>query len=400
LKKMKTIKIVLNCILLSGVILTTASCHNHSAGHSHADESMAESHDHAADHDHIADTHAAAHPGEVHFTKAQARACGLALETVKAGEFYQVIRTSGRLEALSGAQKTVVAPSNGTVALAGRGIYEGMEVKKGDVLYYVSAKTLAEGDQMAKAKAEFEAARQQYERAQALVADRIISEQEFEQARTRYEIAKASFEGQSGSYSEKGAAVTAPSDGYVAEVMKSAGEYVSTGDAVLVLGDNSRMALCADVPEADYRFLKQIQSANFKTVYDDTLYSTAELNGRVASFSKATQGAYIQIVFEFDNRAQLVPGSYAQVYLEGKAQSGVISVPVSALIEEQGIMSVFVQEDEEIFRKQEVRIGRSDGRRTEVLSGLNEGDRVVVSGAYNVKLATASSAIPGHTHNH
>lgn len=63
-------------------------------------------------------------------------------------------------------------------------------------------------------------------------------------------------------------------------------------------------------------------------------------------------------------------------------------------------MSVFVQEEEEIFRKQEVRIGRSDGRRTEVLSGLNEGDRVVVSGAYNVKLATASSAIPGHTHNH
>jgi multidrug efflux pump subunit AcrA (membrane-fusion protein) len=47
-----------------------------------------------------------------------------------------------------------------------------------------------------------------------------------------------------------------------------------------------------------------------------------------------------------------------------------------------------------------VTLGGSDGQRFEVLSGLNEGDKVVTRGAIHVKLASASNAIPAHTHEH
>ena len=61
---------------------------------------------------------------------------------------------------------------------------------------------------------------------------------------------------------------------------------------------------------------------------------------------------------------------------------------------------MYLQEDHEVFRKQEVKTGAEDGRRVEILSGLKAGDRVVTQGAYHVKLASASNAIPPHTHSH
>ena len=48
----------------------------------------------------------------------------------------------------------------------------------------------------------------------------------------------------------------------------------------------------------------------------------------------------------------------------------------------------------------EVKLGESNGIRTEIVSGLKPGDNVVTKGAYNVKLASASNIIPAHTHNH
>ena len=39
-------------------------------------------------------------------------------------------------------------------------------------------------------------------------------------------------------------------------------------------------------------------------------------------------------------------------------------------------------------------------RRVQILSGIKAGDRVVTQGAYQVKLACASNAIPAHSHEH
>ena len=57
--------------------------------------------------------------------------------------------------------------------------------------------------------------------------------------------------------------------------------------------------------------------------------------------------------------------------------------------------------EEGIFEKREVKIGQTDGSRTEIVGGLKAGETVVSKGAYQVKLAASSSVIPeGHNHNH
>ena len=106
------------------------------------------------------------------------------------------------------------------------------------------------------------------------------------------------------------------------------------------------------------------------------------------------------VSFSIRKTDDLVPGSFAEIWLLCAEREGVISVPQSAITEEQGINFVYLKLDSQCYRKQEVSLGASDGQRTEVLDGLEPGDNVVVRGAYNVKLASASNAIPAHTHNH
>lgn len=385
--------------------MVTVSCGNfHSSAEKHDPHSEHDSHGHPGKHD-INDEydphgHHEEHSTDVHFTHSQAQACHLAVEELRYGGFHPVLRATGRIGLLPGAGITAVAPASGTVSYPDTPILDGTKVKKGDVLFYVSAGNLAEGDQMARAKAEYEAALKQYTRAQSLVEDKIISQQEFEDIKRRYELSSAAYAGKNGAYSEKGTAVLSPIDGYVLDLKVNAGDYVSIGAALALVADYSRLALEVDAPATDYSFLKGVESANFSLTGSERLYCLDKMNGKVISCSKNADGAFIRMLFAFDGDQDMLPGSFAQVYLLGRSIQNCISVPAGAIIEEQGITSVFVQEEEEIFRKQEVTLGQSDGKRVVVLSGLSEGDKVVVRGAYNVKLASLSSAIPGHTHNH
>ena len=67
---------------------------------------------------------------------------------------------------------------------------------------------------------------------------------------------------------------------------------------------------------------------------------------------------------------------------------------------EMGNFYVYRQLDEEGYQKQEITLGANNGKEVQVLSGLTPGDRIVTRGAYQVKMASASAAIPGHTHEH
>ena len=56
--------------------------------------------------------------------------------------------------------------------------------------------------------------------------------------------------------------------------------------------------------------------------------------------------------------------------------------------------------DEEGYKKQPVTLGADNGERVQILSGVKAGDKVVTQGAYQVKLAGATNAIPAHSHEH
>ena len=170
----------------------------------------------------------------------------------------------------------------------------------------------------------------------------------------------------------------------------------------MTLTQNRRLFLRAEVSERYYKYLSGVVSANFKTPYDDRVYALDELHGRVLSYGKSTDDSlfYLPITFEFDNRVDVVPGSYVEIYLLSGEMKDVMVLPKTAITEEQGVNFVYLQVDAEGYKKQEVKLGADNGREVQVLSGVHAGDKVVVEGAYHVKLASASNAIPAHTHEH
>jgi len=113
------------------------------------------------------------------------------------------------------------------------------------------------------------------------------------------------------------------------------------------------------------------------------------------------QSVFIPVTFEFDNTGDFLSGSFAEIYLLSSALPNCISVPVSALSEEQGLYFVYIQLDEEVYLKREVKLGQNNGERVQILSGLKIGDNVVKQGVMQLKLAANANVIPeGHSHSH
>ena len=107
------------------------------------------------------------------------------------------------------------------------------------------------------------------------------------------------------------------------------------------------------------------------------------------------------VSFSFDNDGTVVPGSAVEVYLLGTSSRQAITVPRSAISEQQGDYFVYERLDEDCYRKVPVVLGEDDGDRVEIKSGLQPGTDVVTGGVTTVKLAGASGAVPaGHSHSH
>ena len=230
----------------------------------------------------------------------------------------------------------------------------------------------------------------------------IVSEAEFNTIRETYENARIAYEALSPSEDGKGVAVKSPYSGYVENLLVKDGEFVALGTPLAAITKTERLQLRADVSERYYAYLPKITSANIRVPSVGRTYQLDELQGRLLSYGKASGDSsyYIPVTFEFRNTGDLVPGAFVEVYLLSKERENVISLPVSAITEEQGLYFVYVRLDEEGYKKQEVKLGATDGERVEVISGLTGGEQVVMQGAIYVKLSSASNAIPAHTHNH
>ena len=100
-------------------------------------------------------------------------------------------------------------------------------------------------------------------------------------------------------------------------------------------------------------------------------------------------------------KRQIKAGMYAEVFLKTNEREQQLSIPVSAIIDEDGLHTAYVQAEGEAFQKRIIKTGITDGGYIQVIEGLKGGERVVTTGAYQVRLAALSpgSAI-GHGHVH
>ncbi len=334
-------------------------------------------------------------------TQEKAQTAGVVVNEIQPKSFNQIIRTSGEIISAQNNETTVIATSSGVVSFP-TVVVEGRNVSRGTNLAVISSRHLPEGDPTERARIAYEAAKDEYDRALLLVESAIVSRQEFASIKERYENARISYETLANQAGNDGQQVQAPINGYIKNCLVKSGDYVTVGQPLMTITQNRRLFLRAEVSERYYNALRTITSANFKTPYDDRVYRLSDLNGKVLSYGKSTDTTnfYIPITFEFDNKGDIIPGSYVEIYLISTEMPNVLVLPKTAITEEQGLNFVYLQLDAECYKKQEVKLGVDNGQEVQVISGVNAGDKVVVKGAYHVKLASASNAIPAHSHEH
>ena len=383
----------------------THAGHDHShEGHNHEHEGHDHEHETVEEHaGHNHESKATKHSDEIIFPKAQAAKTTFEVREIQPASFNQVVKTTGQVLAAPGDEAVIVATSNGVVSFSSNKLTEGTKVQKGQSLFQISSKDIAEGDYYTKVKATYEAAKASYDRAEALVKDKIISQKEFESTKLEFENAKTAYNAVSNNKTAKGVSVNAPINGHMKNILVKEGEYITVGQPLATVSQNQRLVLRAEVSQRYYNAMQSVKSANFKTPYDNKVYSLEDLNGRLLSFGKTSNenSFFIPVSFEFDKKGEVIPGSFVEVYLISSPIENTLSIPVSALTNEMGIYYVYVQIDEEGYRKQEVALGANNGKEVQIIKGLHPGDRVVTQGAYQVKMASASGAIPhGHSHEH
>ncbi|WP_321481092.1 efflux RND transporter periplasmic adaptor subunit [uncultured Bacteroides sp.] len=374
------------------MLLALASCNHQSKEHTHEHE--ADKHDHEA-------INGKSHEDEIILSKTKAEMAGVKVVTLQPQNFHQIIKTSGKILPAQGDESVVVATMPGIVSFQQKRV-AGVAVNRGSRLLTISSQNIVNGDPVQKARIDYETAQKEFERMKTLVKNQIVSEKEFNLAKQNYENARISYQAVAKNHSGNGQIVSAPISGFIKSVMIKEGDYVETGQPLMTISQNRKLLLQAEVSEKYYSALKHISSGNFKTPYSETTYALSKLNGKLLSFGKAADdnSYYIPVIFEFDNKEGIIPGSYVEVYLQSGSLGKVIALPHSAITEEQGLYFAYLQVDEEGYKKQEIELGADDGENVEIVSGLKEGDRVVISGAYHIKLASASNAIPAHSHEH
>ncbi len=165
-----------------------------------------------------------------------------------------------------------------------------------------------------------------------------------------------------------------------------AGSKISAGQPVFQILDLQDVQVRAQVEEADIpRVLEGQEVEVYLDAYPDTVFT-----GKVVQVGiKAEQGSAGTTVFPVIVRLDRseVPlrlGYNATVDIKVLSREGIISLPVTAVLLEDGASYVYVVEDGRA-RKREVKTGEKSEEWVEVTSGLAEGERVVVEGVGKVK---------------
>lgn len=195
------------------------------------------------------------------------------------------------------------------------------------------------------------------------------------------------------------AEVLSPADGVVAVAQASPGETVEKGWKLFEVSDLSSVWVEARVYETEAAELPAVTGALVTSQALEAPVAASRVVGVGAALDSAS--GTIPLVFEVPNPGgRLRVGSHVTLAVAAGAPRAALALPDGALIDEEGSWAVYVQDGGESFSRRLVEPGLRDGGWVEIRSGLKAGERVVTRGAYKVKLAASSSAIPAHGHAH
>jgi membrane fusion protein (multidrug efflux system) len=314
---------------------------------------------------------------------------------VNATTWSSVLTAVGSLEAVQGV--TVTAELSGKVVQIA--FAPGNRVKAGDLL--VRQDTTSEEAQLRSAEASLELARLNLERAKELLPEKVITRSNYDNVRAGYKQAAAEVDAIRATIAKK--TIRAPFDGRLGLRLVNLGQTLNDGDPIVSLQSLDPIFVNFQLPQQD---ASKIQRDLPVKLTGDALPGQT-ITGTVTAVNPQVDSATrnIRVQATVSNKGeQLRPGMFVNVALDLPESRKVLTIPATAVLYAPYSDSVFIVEEKSgengkpsgrSVRQQFVRLGEKRGDFISVLSGLDEGQTVVSTGAF--KLRNGQSVVVDNT---
>ena len=319
---------------------------------------------------------------------------GVALLQVQKATVPDAMEATGTVRAALSAQ--LASQVMGTITRVN--VHEGDHVRRGEVLVsideaqqqaaYSSAKAGLQASQeaIAAADADYALAEATMKRYQALYDKKSLSPQEYDEIKTKLAAAQARRDAAHAGRTQAEAGVSqastamsftkvrAPFDGVVTSKQAEPGAMAAPGVPLLVVEDPSRFRLEAQVDESKIGAVKLGETV---PVVIDVL-GDQPIEGKVTQIVPAADPNSRTFTVKIDLPAnpQVRSGLFGRARFP-RGQREAIDIPRSAVLSRGQLQAVYVVGSDQSANLRFVTLGAASGDQIEVLSGLQNGDRIV-----------------------
>ncbi|MBX2802569.1 MAG: efflux RND transporter periplasmic adaptor subunit [Myxococcales bacterium] len=328
--------------------------------------------------------------------------------TVQRTGLARSVEVAAIVEPTPAATTVVAAPVDGLLAWTDGLPVVGREVTRGERLAaLVPAGAAGHWSRLqvdlATARVDLDLANQQLARVEQLQAQELLPERRLQEARATAERAAAEVSAARRRVSAltsggSGAMViAAPVDGVVVSVGAGHGHSVHAGNPLLAVSAPGGWLLRGRVhdrgwPSLDGEAALTVQRGDWA---EPRVVRGALLTEQLV-FDPHTLSAPVTVRLEHD--VGLSVGDLVQVWIAVQGETVRLAVPRTAVVEINGQDVVFVQRTGESFTRRRVTTGAVGTTHVEVIDGLQEGERVVVRGGFDVHVASVSRSLQSHRH--
>ncbi|MBW2002799.1 MAG: efflux RND transporter periplasmic adaptor subunit [Deltaproteobacteria bacterium] len=181
----------------------------------------------------------------------------------------------------------------------------------------------------------------------------------------------------------KNTTIRASISGIISKRFLDQGSFVSTTTPIVRIVAMDRIKVLVQVVENE---LAQLRCGAKAEIYVDA-YQKQVFRGGVSCISPTVdpESRMADIEIQVENKDhRLKPGMFARVNLVVQRRNGVLLLSKDSLIKEHGHTRVFVHDNGRALLR-EVSLGLEGEKYVEVVSGLQEGEEVIVAGQYELK---------------
>lgn len=384
----------------------TENCDHSAADLVHEEHKQTEDHQHSANesHDHHSETNEHSSAAHDHSAEHQAPLTEQQTLTITPKTFIQSINTTGIIKTAPSAETVISAPANGIVNFLAADIVIGKEIARNEDIFAIRGQELTHNNpdiQFLTWQNAYHQSRENFRRAQSLVAEKIISQKEYLARKFEYEADSLRFLTLQQNFLTGELRIKAPAAGEIFEIFVQNGDYVTVGQKLATITQSCHNYLEVDLPKKYFPQIQQITAGTFRPEYSEKLYPISSQQ-KIASSHRLSPGSpYAALTFSLGHNHHFLPGNFVEVWLEFDKSENSIVIPKSALIEEQGLYFVFIKHAEDDYLRTSVKIAAFNAEQAKISSGLHFDDEILVKGVLEMKLSQSSSVVDPHAgHNH